>query len=206
MIQGFRVFDDIIEVEDQERILEYVKRSDLKWNFLENITGYYGGKKNEYKFPAHVHHKFDVKDPTINSIIEKIQERVCDKMNLEFVKNYRYKINWTKPLQENYDARNLTHVDTGQDHIAMVYYINDTSGSTHIYENIEGNNAESYRKNFGGIDHSKLNLINKVAPKKGRALVFNGNLHHHGDYPKNGDRFIINYNFAAIDKSKKSLI
>jgi hypothetical protein len=206
MIDGFRIFDDIIDLEDQEKIIEYVKRKDIKWNFLENITGQYGGNKDKYKFPAQVHHKLDVKDNYINSLIEKIQTEVCERMNLCFVKNYRYKINWTKPIQNDYDPRDLTHVDTGQDHIAMVYYINDSSGSTCIYENIDGNNAESHKKNFNILDHTKLKLANKIPPKKGRALVFNGNLYHHGNYPIDGDRFIINYNFAAKQKNEKNLI
>lgn len=206
MIREFKVFDNLIDEEDQEKIIEYVKRKDLKWNFTENVTGWYGGKKDQCKFPAHVHHKLEIKDEEIKSIIEKIQILVCSEMGLEFVKNYRYKINWTKPMESDYDPKDLTHVDTGQDHIAMIYYINDSTGSTHIYENIEGNNAETYNKNFHGVDHSKLKIIDKIEPKKGRVLVFDGNLHHHGDYPVEGNRFIINFNFAAKQKNGKNLI
>jgi hypothetical protein len=45
-----------------------------------------------------------------------------------------------------------------------------------------------------------------VTPKMGRCLVFDGKLAHFGNYPFKGDRFIINFNFAAIDKKEKTLL
>ena len=139
----------------------------------------------------------------IDTLINKIQHNVVQKLNLKFVENYRYKINWTKPLEFEYDAKDLMHVDSDMQHIAMVYYINDTSGNTFIYDNIDGNNAEinsKYRHN--DIDYSKLTLIKSVEPKQGRVVVFNGALHHHAFYPKVGDRYIINFNFVAKEKNK----
>jgi hypothetical protein len=41
----------------------------------------------------------------------------------------------------------------------------------------------------------------------GRCLVFDGKLAHLGNYPSNGDRFIINFNFVAkIKNSRNTLI
>jgi hypothetical protein len=41
----------------------------------------------------------------------------------------------------------------------------------------------------------------------GRCVIFDGKLAHHGNYPSDGDRFILNFNFAAKSKSpQKSLI
>ena len=49
--------------------------------------------------------------------------------------------------------------------------------------------------------------MTSVSPKMGRCVVFDGKLAHHGNYPSNGDRFIINFNFAAKLKNlQNSLI
>jgi hypothetical protein len=38
----------------------------------------------------------------------------------------------------------------------------------------------------------------------GRCVVFDGKLAHHGSYPTNGDRFILNFNFVAKSKNLKT--
>lgn len=201
MINQIYVFDDVITKEEQEEILSFVKTTDLEWSFEKNITGHYGNNESKY-YPANVMPKIKLKNHPIDQVINKIQTNVIDKLKLNFIENYRYKINWTKPLNFEYNPIDLLHIDSYLQHIAMVYYVNDSTGDTHIYDNNEGNNVEVYYKYADNeIDHSKLKLIKKVSPKMGRAVVFNGGLHHHADYPKTGDRIIINFNFVAKEKN-----
>lgn len=205
MIDRIFVFDDVITKDEQNEILKFVKTTDIEWTFEKNITGRYGNKDDKF-YPANVLPKIRLNNHYIDRLINKIQSNAVEKLNLKFVENYRYKINWTKPLGFEYDAKDLMHVDSDIQHIAMVYYINDTTGNTFIYDNIDGNNVEinsKYRHN--DIDYSKLNLIKSVEPKKGRVVIFNGALHHHASYPEIGDRYIINFNFVAKEKSKSLL-
>lgn len=206
MIKNYYVFDDIISSEEQIILNNYVKSSNIEWVSMENIIHQYGGNKQTKKFPAMVHPKPNCKDEKINHIIDSIELTVANKLNLEFAKNYRWKINWTTPIGE-YTPIDLLHYDTFTEHIAMVYYINDSTGNTYIYNNINGNNAEIGYKNYKSIDYESYTLLTTVSPKMGRCVVFDGKLAHHGSYPTNGDRFIINFNFVAKSKnSKNSLI
>jgi hypothetical protein len=202
MIEKIYVFDDVITKEEQNEILQFVKTTDIEWTFEKNITGQYGGKYEKF-YPANVLPKYKLNNHQIDELITKIQHNVVQKLNLNFVENYRYKINWTKPLEFEYDARDLMHIDRHEQHIVMIYYINDTSGDTFIYNNNDGNNVEVSLKYMDNqIDYSKLTLIKSVEPKQGRVVVFNGALHHHASYPKVGDRYIINFNFVAKEKNK----
>jgi|688.fasta_scaffold00772_5 hypothetical protein len=206
MIKNYHVFDDIISTEEQKILNDYVKSSNIEWVSMENVTGYYGGKLETHKFPAKVHPKSNCKNEEINHIIDNMQLVVAKNLNLEFIKNYRWKINWTTPIGD-YNQMDLLHCDDGRNHIAMVYYINNSTGDTCIYNNINGNNAETYQKNFNGVDFNSYSLLTKVSPKMGRCVIFDGKLAHHGNYPSDGDRFILNFNFAAKSKSpQKSLI
>jgi hypothetical protein len=206
MIKNYHVFDDIISTEEQKILNDYVKSSNIEWVSMKNITGEYGGKKETRDFPAKVHPKPKCKDEEINRIIDSIELNVAKKLNLEFIKNYRWKINWTTPIGD-YNPMDLLHCDDGRNHIAMVYYINNSTGDTCIYNNINGNNAETYQKNFNGVDFNSYSLLTKVSPKMGKCVIFDGKLAHHGNYPSDGDRFIINFNFAAKSKNpQKSLI
>lgn len=202
MINEISIIDDIITKEEQDEMFEFVKTTNIEWTFEKNITGKYGNNDKKY-YPANVLPKIRLKNHPIDELITKIQFNVVEKLNLNFVENYRYKINWTKPLDFEYNPTDLTHVDSYLQHIAMVYYVNDSSGDTYIYDNIEGNNIEVISKyTHGEIDFNKLNLIKKVEPKMGRVVVFDGSFHHHASYPKTGDRYIINFNFVAKEKSK----
>lgn len=206
MIKNYYVFDDIISNEEQTILNNYVKSSDVEWVMMENITGHYGGKILTHKFPAKVHPKHKCKNYEINRIIDSIELNVSKKLNLEFTKNYRWKINWTSPIGE-YNPMDLLHYDSNTEHIAMVYYINNSTGDTYIYNNTNGNNAETFQENFYSVDYNSYSLLHRVSPKMGRCVVFDGKLAHHGSYPTNGDRFILNFNFVAKSKNlKNSLI
>jgi hypothetical protein len=206
MIENYYIFDDIISVEKQQILNDYVKNCNLKWKHMENITGHYGGKIQTHMFPAKVHHQLFCENEDIKHIIDNIQNVVTEKLNLKFIQNYRWKINWTTPIEEKYNPMDLLHYDRIDEHIAMVYYVNDSTGDTCIYNNIGGNTAETYKENFNNVNFKSYSLLSNVSPKMGRCVVFNGKLAHHANYPSHGDRFIINFNFVAKSKDIKSVL
>ena len=205
MIDGYHIFDDIISELDQNKLEEYVKLSNLKWNYQHNITGQYGGT-DSLKLPANVLKSIDITDTPILNIINSIKLNLLSKLNLEFKKDYRYKINWTTPISENYDFKNLIHVDMNVAHIAIVYYINNTDGNTIFLNNKRGNSAESHQNNFKGINLDDFEIVNRVPPQKGRAVIFDGNIYHYGEYPTITDRFIINFDLVGKQKNKNKIM
>lgn len=69
------------------------------------------------------------------------------------------------------------HTDFGTPHWVVLYYVNDSDGDTVFFDN---NN----------------NIIKRVTPKKGRIVLFNGNILHSGGIPKENPRCVINFNIA----------
>ena len=205
MIEGFHIFDDIISESNQTKLEEYIKLSNLKWNYQHNITGQYGGT-DSLELPANVLKGIDITDTIILDIINSIKFNLLNKLNMEFEKDYRYKINWTTPISENYNFKNLIHVDMDVAHIVIVYYINDTDGNTVLLNNKKGNSAESHQNNFNGINFDDFEIVNKISPKKGRAVMFDGNIYHYGEYPTITDRFIINFDLVGKQKNKNKII
>jgi hypothetical protein len=202
----YEVFDDLLSVDEQKILYNYANNSEIKWNETENITGNYGGKKNTNKFPAKVHPQIDCKNEQIDELIKNIQRIISKKIGLEFVTTYRWKINHTSPLNYEYNPIDLLHYDRIAEHIAAVYYINDTDGDTCIYRNKFGDNAETYMENFDNVNLDSFELLTKISPKMGRCLVFDGRYAHHANYPTKGSRYILNLNFVAKPLKTNSLL
>lgn len=78
-----------------------------------------------------------------------------------------------KTNKEYYDP----HTDLPYPHLVVLYYVNDSDGDTVFFDN---NN----------------NVVQRVTPKKGRVVLFDGNHKHGGGIPKNGPRCAINFNLA----------
>ena len=204
MINSYYIFDDIIYSDEQNILESEILSANTNWLEHKNITGEFGGNMHE-SFPGNVIYWNSVTDLVL-SIVSKIEKNTVEILDMQFVKNIRRKINKTSPLNTLYDATKLMHIDMGDDHIVIIYYINDSDGDTILFTNKKGNSAENIKDNFSSINTDDFQLLKRVSPKKGRVLVFNGNLYHYGEYPNKGNRFVINYNTVAKNKILKNLI
>lgn len=82
------------------------------------------------------------------------------------------------------DFYNTPHTDYGpkmkEKYYVLLYYINDSDGDTYIFDKLSDN---SYK------------IIEQVSPKKGRFLLFDGDLFHSGRHPIHAEkRMLININ------------
>lgn len=79
---------------------------------------------------------------------------------------------------------NPRHTDDEQEHIVLIYYINDSDGDTHIW-----------------LDDGS---VEKVSPKRGRGVLFPGHLLHASSTPVDHRyRMVLNFNLksGAVDLS-----
>ena len=80
------------------------------------------------------------------------------------------------PLIRNDDyTHNSTHLDLPIPHVVCLYYVNDTDGDTYIY------------------DTNNEKLIERITPRKNRAVVFDGLCYHASSLPTKDKRIIINF-------------
>ena len=66
------------------------------------------------------------------------------------------------------------HTDRPEEHLGLIYYLNDSDGDTIFFE--------------GDSE------LQRVSPKKGRIVIFDGNTLHAGGFPTDNPRCIVNYN------------
>jgi hypothetical protein len=205
MIDQIYTFDDIVSIEIQNELQTYVQNQNLQWLDVKNITGVdYDHEKN--LFPAKV--LVDEKtDENILKLIDIIIDSSLLKINKKLLKKYRIKINKTIPhifdLKEEYK---LLHVDQWERHVTIIYYINDCDGNTLIFNDKNNKHlniiGQGKAKNKG-LDFENFELIKTISPKKGRVVMFDGNLWHYGKYPTTGERNVININLVIEELSNK---
>jgi hypothetical protein len=92
-------------------------------------------------------------------------------------------------LKQNFgDHYNQPHIDTPAPTYSMVYYLNDSDGDTIFFN--EKYSAEQK-------DPVKLTVLERIKPKKNRAVIFESDRYHASSNPTiNDDRFVINWIFT----------
>lgn len=202
MINEIYIFDDIVLKNIQDELESFVYNGDLIWNEVPNITGVGSFFEND-SFPAKVILENEI-NTEILKLIDVITENTMLKINEKFLQKYRIKINKTFPSEiELKDEHKLLHVDRNESHIVVIYYINDSDGDTLIYEDINDKHLNKLGKK---INFENFKLIKNITPKKGRVVVFNGDLWHYGKYPTKGERNVINMNVVIENKNKNKLL
>ena len=71
-------------------------------------------------------------------------------------------------------------LDPGDEHIVVLYYVNDSDGDTIIYNEREESSTYTEKQ--------------RVTPKQGRVVIFEGGQYHTAEQPTKGTRCIVNYN------------
>lgn len=208
------IYDDIISLEKQALLNKYFDENYDKFIYhSKSISLGEDIKPNSCLFPGwsvNINDKFKI-DDIFFEIIKEIEKNAINKTNLQFIKNYRYKLNCFEPLSEIPPLSELyqnIHRDLDIEHLVILYYVNDSDGDTLLFKNKLGYTigANTVVENqIKENNFSNLELIQKVTPKKGSVVIFDGNLLHCAGWPTIGKRFNVNYN-VVVKKKQKNLI
>ena len=101
----------------------------------------------------------------------------------------KVKVNLTMPVAgATSTSYGIPHCDFPKmpKYLTAIYYINDSDGDTVIFNEHYGHTGNLTEKQ-------------RISPKRGRLVVFDGTLMHAGNYPTtNNPRFVLNINFVPF--------
>ena len=106
----------------------------------------------------------------------KIPQVVCSKLNINFIDIIAARLFITVPHKTKLEYY-APHTDRPEEHLGLIYYVNDSDGDTVFFKNKE--------------------IIKRVTPKKGRIVLFDGDTFHSGGFPTDNPRCIVNFNLYA---------
>ena len=106
----------------------------------------------------------------------KIPQTVFAELKINFIDIIAARLFITVPHKTKLDFY-APHTDRPEKHLGLIYYVNDSDGDTVFFE--------------------KEKIIEKVTPKKGRIVLFDGETLHSGGFPTDNPRCIVNFNIYA---------
>ena len=185
------VIDDFISLEYQEKIKQDLLGLEniFPWHYSEDVTA--AGDFDSQHRPAMSHQYVEIDDDNDTSEIISVYHhlftpllsKACQYLKIpetEVIQGRSF-LQW--PLV-NIDTSvvDLPHIDLdeGDEHIVVLYYVVDSDGDTIIYN--ERTESPSYTEK------------QRVSPKQGRVVIFEGGQYHTAAQPTKGTRCIVNYN------------
>jgi len=182
------VFDDIVNLETQNHIKDLMLNKAM-WSYVSDVTN---PQLNDQQRPGFAH--WFVKDEIITSDLHNevlpILQNSLKKLNVHGDRRYLQGRSFLQlPLNiDNREKLDVPHVDLANfKHLVILYYVTDADGETVIYDNQFVENEKI--PNFEDLKEKQ-----RVMPKQGRVVCFDGYYWHTSQQPSKGTRCIINYN------------
>ena len=173
MEEDIKIFDNLIPEDYQNQIYNSIFENGFI-KFTCNFPGWEMMGKQKLNFGLINHFKKgDYCDKQLFDFFYPLAEISCKEVNQK-IKNIEIGRIWLDyPDNRKQFDYGFVHKDLPYDHTVVLYYVKDSDGDTHIFDE------------FGGV-------IKKIKPKKGRVVVFNGNLLHASGVAKEDIRAVVN--------------
>lgn len=189
MENNFFVFDNIIPQKYQNDIENLLlKNQTCPWYMVEDMT--YSNTNDlsilSQKFIgfSHVFKNESGVQSKVYDFLLPLVYTVCEKINYDFKSIVMARSFLQLP---NTQGTNNPHIDFKNPHTVLLYYVNDSQGPTVLYEEQFPDIA------IEEVHNKKLTIKEKIDPKKGRCVVFNGFQYHSSSGPSHNARCVINF-------------
>lgn len=179
------VIDNIIPFSYQEAIRTRLFARDFGWGYVHSVASL----RSTHPTPAAVKplftkdagglREFDFLEPIIYMAADKIGYNIKEVLQARTFLHFPL----NSKIRPPHDS---IHRDFPDDHLVILYYVNDSDGPTLLFPNKNVNSSMSQFIDDRNPSHS-------VEPKQGRVVIFNGQRLHCSTAPVKGMRCIINF-------------
>lgn len=204
----YKIFDDLLPSGLVNRIDRVVNSDQFKWYALDNLSS--GDQEKKFEFVYKDGYKYKETWGLTNLLFmdnnwydnhqlflsaQQIVDYVQEKEGFNLHRISRVKVNLlTNHIDKTFDnmSINLPHLDAHYKHKVLVYYVDDSDGDTILFN--EKWKEEDFKNTV------MLSTEARVAPKRGRILMFDGLQYHTSQNPiQHKYRSIININIVTQD-------
>ena len=192
---GILVIDDFIDKDYQEDIKDVLLGKEewgdilFPWNYIDDVTAAFEDGNQGRPGLSHVYVEYN--DDQTSDIVSDFHdlfvpmlELACGVLEIPSARIVQGRSFMQFPLNLQSDEDDTPHIDLneGERHIVVLYYVKDSDGDTVIYNERTESNTYTVKQ--------------KVTPKQGRVVIFDGSQYHTAQQAINSVRCIVNYNLA----------
>lgn len=190
-----QVIDNIIPFTAQERLKQIINDRDFRWHYRQDVTFKPGSGFPDFHldertsgYARTIYYMEEVDCPDMLPWCQQILDGLNDRTGMFIEKLLRIQCNlmYQNPSKTfTKDSWNAAHTDQTYSHKVLLYYVDDSDGDTFIFNEKRGE------------EFDKFTIQQRVTPKKGRAVFFDGDYYHASSNPINSfKRQAINFNFV----------
>ncbi len=186
---GYVVIDDLIDSNFQLEIKDELINTDFPWYYQKESTVNEDAIGNTYPIFSHLMKLEGKSNSSITPMLEELGEKAADLVGWGFKENDLIRGYLQLPLSEPFvkNPLNIFHIDWDKPHLVLLYYVNDSDGDTILSS--EKYDGEQFKYTF-----TEENVMARVSPKQGRALIFDGHYYHSTTQCRDNIRCVLNYN------------
>ena len=179
------VFENIINLDLQEKIKNTLLDNDFPWYFIKDITD--ANRENSKQLRPGFQHLFwrNFQQTSENChLVKPILDNACDKIGFDYSRVMMGRAFLQEPLNlpEDEPRHDTAHIDSKKRHLVVLYSAIDSDGDTVVF------NEKTVPEN------KRMTVQKKITPKQGNAIVFDGSYWHTAEQPKYNNRLMINFN------------
>ena len=189
-----QVIDDIIPKSYQEEIKHRFFSKYHPWYFVDDVTF-----QTENNIPTigskpaakHVIVEDGRATSNVFDFLHPLILTSCDVANIPNRGILQMRSFLQYPLNTDFTRTSIDslHVDSPNRHNVILYYVCDADGDTLIVDKLYDDVTIEYQ-----LKVEDYNILHRVTPKQGRAVVFDGRYYHTAEQPTSSMRCIINTN------------
>ena len=171
------VCDNLIHPSIANKIESLLTSDKVDYHYVQNITG--GGNKKKDYLPG-FSYNFIISEPNFYTPYHFFLSHVLYKLSdfFNFHINTIVKARSFLQVPTFNSSPNSIHTDLPYDHWVCLYYVTDSDGDTILFD--DDNNE-----------------IQRVPPKKGRIVFFDGSIKHCSSSPSKTHRSVLNFDFIG---------
>ena len=187
------VIDNFIDKKYQEDIKDVLLGATdwdgwmFPWHFIDDVTAAFeeGNQGRPGLSHVYVEHDEDGSSTIISDFHElflPLLQRACDVLEVPKARIVQGRSFMQFPLNLDSEEDDTPHIDLddGHKHVVVLYYVVSSDGDTIIYNEREESDTFTVKQ--------------RVTPKQGRVVIFEGGQYHTAQQSKKSMRCIVNYN------------
>ena len=183
-----QIIDNVVSSRYQNDLEETFFSKDFPWCLNDSITG--TDDSNHFGLAHSIIKAREIRSHKLDYVLPLVFE-IADKSNSDVSKIYAARAFMQVPRNCD-DQHDHFHVDVLQNHIVFLYYLNDSDGDTII---LNKKCTDSNQAFYGG-EYTESDVLERVTPKKGRVVVFDGMHYHAAGIPKENYRAVLNFDMV----------